>query len=124
MKLEEAILYIDKMKPNVYDDAYKVLCISEVDTLVAQDILNQSEGVEVDTPIEYNRERDREKELLVPVPYTDMYLYYVGAKIDFNNRETAAYSNNMIMFNQLLNEFASYYRRKYMPRYGGNVRGI
>lgn len=53
--------------------------------------------------------------LLVPFPYTDMYLFYLSAQIDLGNAEIAKYNNNKQLFNNAYLTFSDYYTRTHMP---------
>ena len=53
--------------------------------------------------------------LLVPFPYTDMYLFYLSAPIDLGNAEIAKYNNNKQLFNNAYLTFSDYYTRTHMP---------
>lgn len=53
--------------------------------------------------------------LIAPGRYKDMYVFWVLAKIDYIRQDTARYTNNMIMFNQMYADFANYWNRTYLP---------
>jgi hypothetical protein len=50
--------------------------------------------------------------LIVPEPYDKMYKEYLFAMIDFHNREYESYNNNVIMYNNTLEEFAKWYKQR------------
>ena len=60
--------------------------------------------------------------LLVPEPYSMLYLYYLTAQIDFLNGELARYNNSMVMYNTALSTYADYVNRTRMPLQRAAVR--
>lgn len=62
------------------------------------------------------REGEEMRELAVPVPYTDIYLYYLAAMIDFHNGDSSRYNDTMVLFNQAWADFAACYRQTHKPR--------
>ena len=53
--------------------------------------------------------------LIAPKRYKDMYVFWVLAKIDYIRQDTARYTNNMIMFNQMYADYGAWYNRTYLP---------
>ena len=60
--------------------------------------------------------------LLVPDMYGDLYCFWLFARIDLANSDVGGYTNNMILFNNLMKEYSGYYTRNHMPRQRGRVR--
>ena len=50
-------------------------------------------------------------ELMVPSPFDDIYQLYVGAMIDFHNREYDQYNNTAAMFEERLGQYEAWYIR-------------
>ena len=96
--------YIDRVKPNVYTDEDKFNWISTLEGLVAREVM----GEEVP---EYEFPKDVDTELMVPSPFDDIYQLYVGAMIDFHNREYDQYNNTAAMFEERLEQFKAWYIR-------------
>lgn len=65
---------------------------------------------------------DDEHELLVPMPYDQMYLHWMCAQIDQRNMEYETAQTEMTMFQGLYQEYSKRYRREHMPRRGGRLR--
>ena len=115
MQLAVLIAFVDDTKPNQYDDEMKTQWLSEVEGMVVDEILNKAEGNDIEfTGYDYNV--DSERELLVPDRFTDLYVNYLHAKIDYHNAEYARYNNAVSMFEAVFNTFAAYYRRSHMPK--------
>ncbi len=53
--------------------------------------------------------------LVVPDPYSELYIHYLSAQIDYSNGEMARYANSMSMFHAALGEFSNRFNRTHMP---------
>ena len=83
MTLREIFVEVDRVRPNAYTDAEKIRWLNTVEGRVYTDIFKKAEGFEgTFIPFEEGQE---ERELAVPVPFTDIYTYYLMAMIDFHN---------------------------------------
>ncbi len=118
MTCSEAIMKADELKANVYSDEQKMRWLSELDGKIIREVL------EKDTEVCYSCPEDENRELIVGLPYCDIYVLYLCAMIDFSNRETAAYENSMIMFNSSYDVFAKNYIRNNMPKSGGTFKNF
>ncbi len=119
MFLAELIAMIDEIKPNQYTKEQKVRWLSEIEGIVVDDVLNNYEGNDIEfTSYEYDS--DMEKELLVPERFSDIYINYINAKIDFQNMETEQYNNDVAMFEASMEQFKKYYIRTHMPKQKGH----
>lgn len=115
MQLSVLIAFVDDTKPNQYDDEVKTQWITEVESMVVEEILNKAEGNDIEfTGYDYNV--DNERELLVPDKFADVYVNYLHSKIDYHNAEYARYNNSVAMFEAAFSTFAAYYRRNHMPK--------
>ena len=117
MKIIEAITQIDEMKPNQYDEKQKIRWLSELDGKVFNEIILTHRHA-CDIAFEQYGADDiqtLERVLLVPSPYTGIYIEYLAAQIDYRNGEMDRYRNSMIMFNSAYEEFAAWYTRTHMP---------
>lgn len=119
MFLAELISLIDETKPNQYTKEQKVRWLSEVEGMVADDILNNYEGEQIEFE-SYDYDRDMERELLLPDRFSDVYINYISAKIDFQNMETEQYNNDVAMFEAAMEQFKKYYIRTHMPKQRGH----
>lgn len=112
MKIQEAIDYLDEVKPNQYPFEIKLQWLSELDARLYEDIIKTHEGDVPEVTFPYT---DSQTELLAPFPHTCIYADWMRAKIDDANGETARYQNSMIMFNAEYEEFARWYNSTHMP---------
>lgn len=114
MTLSKAISRIDELKPNTYTHEQKIEWLSELDARIKAEIIDTHEGGE-NVPFDGYYENDTETELLVPSPFTEVYIYWLEAKIDYANSEIGRYNNSIANFNTSFNSYANYYNRHNMP---------
>lgn len=114
MKLIEAINEFNDLVPNTLGEKHLINAINELDGLAYDEIF--AKAADTLFIFEPYTNLDKDRELLIPAPYSDIYFYYLSAKNDFINREFAAYNNDISMFNTKYEGFAAYYRRNHMPK--------
>lgn len=116
MTIIELITDVDALKPNGYDDAYKVQWLSQLDGRVKHEIIDTHEGGEDVSFSGYDADTPHDAELLIPHPYDDVYRYWLEAQIDYANGEYTKYNNSMAMFNTAYSAYERYYNRTHMPK--------
>ena len=116
MKIIDAINRLDAIKHNTYSQSDKLNWLSRVDGMVKKHIIDTHEGAEEVTFTGYDDITDLETELLVPLPYDELYLRWMEAMIDFHNGEYVKYNNAVEMFNTSYEAFQNYYNRTHMPK--------
>ena len=115
MTINEAIAKVDALKPNTYENETKIAWLSELDGIIYEECIRTHEGDEDIALPEYDA-ADMDTELIVQGPYSDIYVKYMAAQIDYNNAEFGRYGNSVKMFNSRLDEFYSWYTRTHMPK--------
>lgn len=116
MTIQAALDHIDERKPNMYTVQQKVAWISELDGRVFREVFLAHEGMPKGVTFEgYDQETQMDTTLLVPEPYTDVYLHYMSAQMDISNRETNEYAKDMLLFNSAWESFCGYWTRTHMP---------
>lgn len=116
MTIIEMITDVDAMKPNGYEQIYKIQWLSHLDGRIKNEIIDVHEGGEDVTFNGYNAETPLDTELIVPHPYDDVYRYWLEAQIDYANGEYAKYNNSMSMFNEAYSAYNRYYHKHHMPK--------
>lgn len=118
MTIKEAIAQIDELCPNQYTRSQKLHWLSDIDRMVAADVLSKYEYENASAGKWYDESElpDDSIQLIVPSPYDEMYLYYLQAQIDYWNRETAKYNNSIIRFNESFALFAKYWRNTHTSK--------
>ena len=115
MTISEAITQLQAVKENQYDDETLVRWISDLEGTLYADIVKNHEGSEDIPHGRYSVDTDMDTVLMVPEPYSDIYIKYLMAQVDYHNAEMQRYTNSMIMYNVALDAFAGWYNRNNMP---------
>lgn len=115
MLIREAIEACDILKPNRFTYAEKVRWLNELDGMTKAEIIDTHEGTGPADFSGYDENTDIDTKLLIPAPYSELYIYYLFSKIDFFNAEYTRYNNSMAMFNGLYSQYAAHYNRSHMP---------
>lgn len=116
MRIIDAIGRIDRLKPNGYAVQDKTWWLSTLDGRIYTEIIEPHEGGEDIVFSGYKEDADPTTELLVPMPYDNVYIYWLEAQIDYANGEYNKYSNSMSMFNEAYGAYEKYYNRTHMPK--------
>lgn len=66
--------------------------------------------------------QDGDTVLLIPDEFRQVYVFWMGAMIDYANQEMTRYTNSMIMFNTAYADYANAWNRTHMPL-GARIRG-
>lgn len=112
--IREVLARVDTIRPNAYTDGEKIAMLNTIEGRIYTDILEQAEGFDKEfLPF---REGEEERELMVPVPFTDVYLYYLAAMIDFYNGDSGRYNDTMVLYNQAWEDYAAHYRERHKPK--------
>ncbi|MGN0134959.1 MAG: hypothetical protein ACI4AO_09545 [Anaerotignum sp.] len=114
MTARELLTTIDQMRPNAFTDGEKLHFLNTIEGRIYTEILNRAEGNDL-TFIPF-QEGEEEKELIVQIPYTYIYIYYLAAMIDFYNGDSDRYNDTMVLFNQEWEDYAAYYRQTHKPK--------
>ena len=114
MKLKEAIKRADEMRPNAISDELKANWVQAVEGGIA----------ELMGAILPEQTFPRDKELLMPAPFDEVYCLYVCAMIDHVQQDSEMYYNDMTLYNALMQDARAYYRRHNTPKASGNWRGL
>ena len=122
MKIYEAIDICDRQKPNGYSREDKIYWLSKLDEMLFENVISRHEGG-IERFDGYTPETDDGTELLADDMYSDMYVKWLFAQIDFANAEMQRYNNSVQMFNTLYNEYCRAYIRKHMPKQTAYIKG-
>ncbi len=110
MTVQAAILRADELRPNTFSQEAKYLWLSELDGRIKTDVFDTHAGYEdVEAPA-YNL-GNRTKELFVPEPYSDIYVYWLFMKMDFMNGDFDWFNNDAMLYNTAWLAFANYVNR-------------
>ena len=115
MKIGDVIAYVDRIKPNAFDTADKLIWLNEAEGLVQSEVLYLAAA----DMVEYTPETDLETELLLRSPHDKVYRSYLVAMIDLANGEYNRYANTVEVFNTQFAELSCWYADRYRPADGG-----
>jgi hypothetical protein len=107
MLVKEALAKIKERKPNAYSDEALLDYINECEAMVQRELY-------LETPeeiVQYEYPDGLEKELILPSPYSMVYVTYAIMMIQYNQEEISAYNNSNAMFETQLAEAQKYYNR-------------
>ena len=114
MTVIEAIEEVDNLKPNLFGVPNKIAWLSRLDYRVYRELWETHQH---DTLPEFNgyTKDDTDTELLVEEPWSEMYVFYLAAMIDFNNMEYDGFNASNAMFENKWSEYANHYNQEHMP---------
>lgn len=115
MTIGVAIETVDRLKPNHYTDEEKIKWLSLIDGQIKKEVINTHEKGEniVFTP--YTTKTRYDTQLLADDTYSDLYIKFLMAQIDFANNELDRFNNSSVMFNVSYMNYVNYYNRTHMP---------
>lgn len=114
--INKVIEHVDRVKPNAYGEEDKFRWMRDLDGMVKRLVFQDGDSVAYEYP------DDMDTELLVGVPFEDVYSLYMEAMIDYHNREYDHYNNALAMFSTRFDEYKKAYIREHMPASPGTVR--
>ena len=119
MTVQQAISYLDEVKPNAFSQSVKLRWLSALEGRVANEVfLMAPEEAEENCTF---TSADLQKELLVGMPYDDLYTWWLQAQADLANGEYDRAQNTMTLFNELWGQFLRWFCQRYDPIQGYEV---
>jgi len=114
MTIQEALTKCDGLKPSQYDDIQKIGWLSDVEATIKKEIIDTHDGgIDIEFN-KYDENTDYSTKLIASEPYSDLYVQYLMAQIDYYNAEFQRYNNTSNMFNAKYQDFANYWNRTHM----------
>ena len=113
MTISAAIAACDRMRPNTFAYGEKEAWLRELEARIREEIVRTHEGAETFIA---GRAQEGEDALLAPSPHESLYLFYLLARIDLMNGETARYNESAALFNAQYDAFSAAYNRAHRPR--------
>lgn len=113
MTISAAIAACDRMRPNTFAYGEKEAWLRELEARIREEIVRTHEGAEAFLA---GRAKEGEDALLAPSPHESLYLFYLLARIDLMNGETARYNESAALFNAQYDAFSAAYNRAHRPR--------
>ena len=113
MTISAAIAACDRMLPTTFAYGEKEAWLRELEARIREEIVRTHEGAEAFLA---GRAQEGEDALLAPSPHESLYLFYLLARIDLMNGETARYNESAALFNAQYDAFSAAYNRAHRPR--------
>lgn len=113
MTISAAIAACDRMRPNTFAYGEKEAWLRELEARIREEIVRTHEGAEAFLA---GRAQEGEDALLASSPHESLYLFYLLARIDLMNGETARYNESAALFNAQYDAFSAAYNRAHRPR--------
>ena len=116
MTVQEALDITDEMKPNMMDRNLKLKYLTEIEQLIHDEIVmtHVHSWAEARKPV-YNDETEPGTRLIVPDPYSMVYVHWLMTKIDIQNQEDQRYNNDRALFENAYNTMSDWWTRHRMP---------
>ena len=103
MKVSEAIQQVKIEKPNSYSDTHCTVFLNEIEAII-QEFL----GIPSEERVKYKWEDSQQQELIVPEPYSAIYISYLKVKIDYAQEEYESYGNNQAIYEDDMKDFKAW----------------
>ena len=116
MTVSQAIDRTDRLKPNSYAYADKLVWLSQLDGTLRREIIDSHEGGTEERFIPYTEDKDPDRVLLAEAPYDEMYIHYLSAQIDYFNGEFERFNNANRMFEAAFSAFRNAYNRAHSAK--------
>lgn len=142
MTLQEALDITDEMKPNMMSRKLKAKYLTEIEQLIFHEIVMKhypegykpprgfipgldplarepaeaaaEEQTRPEAPA-YKEDSDPGTVLVIPDPYSMVYIYWLMSKIDIQNQEDARYNIDRAHFENAYETMSDWYTREHMP---------
>jgi hypothetical protein len=109
MTINQAISKADRERANSLSNEAKADQLIHINGQIASEVLRRVEKLKFPD--------DAEKEMAVPFPYDDIFVYYLCAYIDFRSNDIDGYNNWMAQYNSKLEDFVKSEARKRVSTY-------
>ena len=117
MTVNDIITAAERLRPGsgMATDEY-IGCLNRLEEDIYSNIIACHQGA-----MPFSLHTDISDVLQAPDMYADLYKFYILAQIDIANGDITRYSNNMILYNNLLSEYRDWYTRNHMPLVYGKL---
>lgn len=114
--IAEIIEMTDMLKEdNRFTQELKIKWISDLDMMIADEIIRKTEGGKNFQFAGYDKKTSKNTELIVPAPFSDMYIHWLHSKMDLFNQDYERYNSSVAAFYTVYQNFASFYNREHKP---------
>lgn len=119
-RIEAINKYKDLRKEQPFDDKTLVSWLSDFESQVYNEVILTHEDNEGITYKPFSRldktfDTDKNLPLLIPEPYSVVYIYYLMKQADFHLNEIARYAYSLNEFEKVYDTFKKYYHSRHSP---------
>ena len=116
MTIQEAIDRVDEMKENMMSIGLKIKNLTTIEQMIHSEVVMMHEHTaEQEARPVYTEETDRQTVLIVPDPYSDVYVSWLMCEIDRQNQEDGRYNADRMQFEANWRNMRDWWRREHMP---------
>ena len=116
MTIQEALDIVDELKPNMMARKLKVKFLQEIEQKIHAEILmKHAHRRDQEAKPEITEESDPGTVLIVPEPYSMVYVYWLMYKIDVLNQEDARLNADYEHFRAEYLTMSDWWNRTFMP---------
>lgn len=118
MTLANAIGRFNAEHRNNTPPVLKITWICELDHQIHKEIIqtHETNGIYPQTFDGYDENTSDETVLLVPDPYSELYIRYLAMKNDLFLNDISSYNNDTALFGSAYSDFANYFNRTFKPK--------
>ena len=117
MTIQEAIDRADEMKANMMAPGLKIKQLTIIEQLIWDEVVMTHEHpAALDRKPVYTEETDPTTVLIVPDPYSDVYVDWLLTQIDRQNQEDARYNVDRAHFENSYDTMKTWWTRTHLPR--------
>lgn len=121
MTIQKCIERFETVNGHQYPQEMLIEWLNDLDRQIYRDYICWHEVTGIEEPEPYSEEA-LQTTLLVPEPYTDIYIKYLCMQVNFYNNEIGRYNNSVLAFTKALDNYSAFLNRKYLPRQDVYVR--
>lgn len=115
MTLKDAIVKFDTEFFNTIPDEIKIDWLSTLDSVIHQQIILTHQNPTPAVFNGYNESTPEDTVLLVPEPFSDIYLRFLAMKKDLYLADLSRYNNDLVMYSTAFIEYKNFYNKNNTP---------
>lgn len=115
MTLQEAISKFDLLHKNTIPTELKVEWLSQLDHIIYNEIILTHEDFENVVFSPFTSKTPADTPLLVPDPYSELYIHHLASKKDLYLSDIARYNNDIMLYSTSYRDFENHYNSKHIP---------
>ena len=121
MTVNEAIARCDEMMGDSCGREVKLRWLSDVESMVYQEIIRTHEGAYEWAAWKPFGADDGERELFAQDPYGELYVFYLMMRSNLLLQDMNQYNNAAALFESSYTSYADWYNRTHMPLSVGDI---